>query len=204
MALCRGRPGGARQVPRRAGGCAAAGGSDMATLLPAACRRNGEEGRRGQERRRQVPLVPTLPGPEGQGTRQGLAAGAACASRGPCGAGTSLGGRGDVVATGRSFHRHQLLSLARLRGRSGRQGAGFPPHCTQRRSGAGKEAARFCSKHAAAVVPAPNTVQLESGAALHCRLRALLLQKAVYRELEPGLSRAGSGQRNEGVGMERV
>lgn len=36
--------------------------------------------------------------------------------------------------------------------------------------------------HAAAVMPAPNTVLLSaSGAALHCRLRALLVQKAVLR-----------------------
>lgn len=36
--------------------------------------------------------------------------------------------------------------------------------------------------HAAAVMPAPNTVLLSaSSAALHCRLRALLVQKAVLR-----------------------
>lgn len=35
--------------------------------------------------------------------------------------------------------------------------------------------------HAAAVMPAPNTVLSASGAALHCRLRALLVQKAVLR-----------------------
>lgn len=35
--------------------------------------------------------------------------------------------------------------------------------------------------HAAAVMPAPNTVLSVSGAALHCRLRALLVQKAVLR-----------------------
>lgn len=56
--------------------------------------------------------------------------------------------------------------------------------------------------HAAAVIPAPNTVQLESGTALHCRLRALLVQKAVCQEPALGLRHAGSGHRNEGTEME--